>query len=59
VDYRNPRPRQRVARLLIEIALAKGWSPATTRGELSLLNGFHLMRAHSADLESTLAMTTP
>jgi hypothetical protein len=63
VDYRNPScdinlNRPRVARLLIEVALAEGWSPATSPGQFVLSNGFHLLREHSATFEAALATTT-
>jgi hypothetical protein len=63
VDYRDPSRdinlnRPRVARLLIETALRQGWSPATSRGEFVLSNGFHLLREYSADIDAVLAATT-
>src|SRR5688572_30099339 len=49
VDYREPTwsvnlNRPAAARLLIELALLNGWSPATARGELVIANGYDFIR---------------
>jgi len=59
VDYRTPNRsinlnRPRIARLLIELGLASGWSPASASGELLIVNGYQLLRNHPAELHAAL-----
>lgn len=63
VDYRSPSRqvnlnRPRLAALLIELSLDVGWSPAVSRAEFVVQNGFHLLREHPAALEAALAAPT-
>ena len=51
IDYRAPSwalnlHAPRVARLLVEVALASSWSPHTRRSQLVLENGFDVLRAY-------------
>lgn len=62
VDYEDPSRginlnRPRLARLLIELALGAGWSPAVARSEFVVPNGFLLLREHAAELDAALMGT--
>lgn len=59
MDYRDATRelnlnRPRLARLLIELAVGLGWTPAASRGEFIVSNGFHLLREHAEDVEAAL-----
>ncbi len=60
VDYRRPTQavnlnHPRIARLVIELALAANWSPTTGSREFVLPNGYELFRAHPTQLDEALA----
>jgi hypothetical protein len=60
VDYRYPNRhinlnRPRLARLLIELAVRAGWSPAVLAREFVVANGFHLLHSHATELDAALS----
>jgi hypothetical protein len=60
VDYQRPTQavnlnHPRIARLVIELALAANWSPTTESREFVLPNGYELFRADPAKLAEALA----
>jgi hypothetical protein len=46
--------RPRIARLLIELGLASGWAPSSSRHELLIVDGYQLLRNHAAELHAAL-----
>jgi hypothetical protein len=60
VDYQRPQEhlnlnRPLFPRLLITLAIRSGWAPAALKRELSIENGYHLLRNHPDELAATLA----
>ncbi|MFT3764566.1 MAG: hypothetical protein QM820_03475 [Minicystis sp.] len=60
VDYQEPARyinlnRPRLARLLIELAVAAGWEPDRARGEFILPDGYQLLRENRLLLDAALA----
>jgi hypothetical protein len=60
VDYRDPTlyvnlNQPRVARLLIELAIASGWNPSQSRSEFLLADGYELLRQNRARVDAALA----
>lgn len=60
VDYQEPARhinlnQPRLARLLIELAVAAGWEPHRSRGEFLLPDGYRLLRENRGLLDAALA----
>lgn len=64
VDYKLPNlyinlNRPRIARLLIELAIAGGWIPGQSRREFVIPDGYRLLRRHCPQLLEALQEKAP